>query len=558
MFEELKPEKANNILGRRSLGYGSLRLLPKMTGIRPIVNLRRRMQLKSKWTTTGVQYLGPSINSTVAPIFNVLNYEKTRNPAQLGSCLYSVGEIHSRLKAFKEQMSQGSSGHTRQLPFYFVKLDIQSCFDTIPQQKLIHLVEKLVSEEAYHVTKYVEMRVQDEFSNIWPSQGSRQNKGVRKFVGRAAPAMKPQPLAETIESGGVSRRRNTVFVDTVAQKYYNTEDLLDLLNEHLRNNLVKFGKKFFRQRNGIPQGSVLSSLLCNLFYAEMEREKLGFLGCKEALLLRLVDDFLLITSNPTLAMRFLKVMVKGQPAYGITVNPAKSLVNFGAVVEGAHIPRLIDSSLFPYCGSLIDTRTLEVHKDHDRILEGGDSAAENLSNSLTVELARAPGHSFHRKVLASFKLLMHPMYLDTSHNSLPVVLSNLYANFVMTAMRMYRYMRALIGRRHPTPAVVIRVIRDLIQLSHRFVQAKRTPSRQVGEGDDSNSSSTSMVHGFQVQYLAAAAFRHVLGRKQTRYGAVLHWLDQIQRQARPKSNGKLAHLVQVVRKGNMLYGGWRY
>ncbi|RMZ38088.1 telomerase reverse transcriptase [Aspergillus flavus] len=556
-FEELKSDKAERMLGRRSLPYGTLRLLPKSTGIRPILNLRRRMLVNNKWAGSKGRFFGQSVNSTITPIYGILNYEKMRKQDDLGSCLFSVGDIHLRLKAFKERLLLHYHEAGSLPVFYFVKLDIQSCFDTIPQDKLVRLIEDLVSEEAYHFTRHVEMRPPDEFGSMWPMREARQSKAFRKFVARAAPAARPQHLTEAINNGGTTNRRNTVFVDTTGQKEYDTEDLLDLLHEHVRNNLVKLGRKYFRQRNGIPQGSVLSSILCNLFYAEMEREVLAFLQSDETLLLRLVDDFLLVTSNPDLAKRFLEVMIKGQPAYGVSVNPAKSLVNFAAAVDGTHIPRLVDTSLFPYCGSLIDTRTLEIHKDHDRILEGGDSAAETLANSLTVESARVPGRTLHRKLLTSFKLLMHPMYLDTNHNSLTVVLSTLYANYLTTAMKMYQYMRSLRGRAHPSSEVIIRIVRDTTQLAHRLVQGKRCWGQRDATMESSSPSVCTVQHS-QVQYLAAAAFRFVLSRKQTRYTLALRWLELVLKGSRPRSDAKAKRLAQVVQKGNLMYGSWRF
>ncbi|KAI9924072.1 hypothetical protein MW887_007311 [Aspergillus wentii] len=555
MFEEMKPDKAMRVLGRRSLGYSALRLLPKATGIRPILNLRKRTLVKGSWGGKNGRFLGSSINSTITPIFNMLNYEKSRKPHVLGSALHHVGEIYPRLKCFKERLEQRhTEGHGSSLPpLYFVKLDIQSCFDTIPQRKLVRLVEELVSEEAYNITKHVEVRPQGDLSSFGPVKGAKQTKAMRKYVGRAAPGMKPQHLPEVIASGATGRRRNTVFVDTMAHKEHNTEDLLDLLDEHVRNNLVKIGKKYFRQRSGIPQGSVMSSLLCNFFYAELERKVLGFLQSDDALLLRLVDDFLLITSNTDLATQFLQVMIKGQPEYGVSVNPTKSLVNFSVAIDGIHIPRLVGTSLFPYCGNLIDTSTLGLFKDQGRILEGGDSTAAALSNALTVELTRAPGRSLHRKLLAAFKLQMHPMYLDTKHNTSTGVLSNLYANLVTSAMKMYRYMKSLQGRAHPTPDVVIRIIQDIISLAQRLTHSKR--------GDvatDSNSEVACSVSQMQVQYLAAAAFRFVLNRKQTRYAIVLRWLEQLGKAVRPKSDRKAIRMAQVVRSGNATFGGWRF
>ena len=336
MFEELPPDRAKAVVGQSSLGFGALRLLPKATGLRPILNLRKRC-LKSAAFGGKRSYFAPSINSSITPIYNMLTYERQRAPSKMGSSLHSVGDIYHRLGNFKRQLLRRQP---KMPPLFFVKIDIQACFDTIPQKKLVHLIETLVSEQSYHITRHVEIRPSDLPTNKW--------KVSRKYAGRAAPAMQPQSLPDLITSGIQVGSPNAVFVDTVNQRAHGVENLLDLLDEHVRNNLVRMGNKYFRQRCGIPQGSVLSSLLCNFFYAELEREVLGFLRREDALLLRLIDDFLLITPDAGLAMQFLQVMIPGQPSYGVSVNAAKSLVNFTAAVNGVHIPRLEGSSLFPY------------------------------------------------------------------------------------------------------------------------------------------------------------------------------------------------------------------
>lgn len=136
--------------------------------------------------------------------------------------------------------------------------------------------------------------------------------------------------------------------------------------------MVKIGKKFYRQKEGIPQGSVLSSLLCNYFYADLEATHLSFLNPKESLLLRLIDDFLLITTNRAHAKHFLEVMHEGLPEYGVGVNPDKTLVNFEVVVKGRKVPRLLGQGGFPYCGSFVDTKSLDVRRDRERRKDMGE------------------------------------------------------------------------------------------------------------------------------------------------------------------------------------------
>lgn len=74
MFEEVKLEQAQQLLQRRTLGFSQVRLLPKESGIRPIMNLKRRVVKK------GTKNLGASINSLLTPVYNALCYEKVILP----------------------------------------------------------------------------------------------------------------------------------------------------------------------------------------------------------------------------------------------------------------------------------------------------------------------------------------------------------------------------------------------------------------------------------------------------------------------------------------------
>src|SRR5687767_11772701 len=60
MFEEIQLKDARPILDPRMFTSGNLRLLPKDTSFRPIMNLRRRVPSKGS-----KQILGPSINSVL-------------------------------------------------------------------------------------------------------------------------------------------------------------------------------------------------------------------------------------------------------------------------------------------------------------------------------------------------------------------------------------------------------------------------------------------------------------------------------------------------------------
>lgn len=362
MFDEIQTAKALKVLDMRALGFSQIRLLPKANGMRPIMNLRRR---ETK-LNNGRMVLGRSINSIMTPVFNVLEYTKKKDPASVGSALFSVGDMYPILKSFRNRMIKSATMNSQ---FYFAKCDVKACFDTIPQRRVIRMAKQKLDEALYRIHRHAEIKASGvDRGGTCVASGIRP---TRRFRATARAAADFTDFGRAVEHGMANGKRNTVFVDTVLHTCQQRDKIAALLEEHVGNNMVKIGKRFFRQKAGIPQGSILSSLLCNMFYAELEFEHLRFLRADESILLRLIDDFLLITTNENHAQMFLQTMHDGIAEYGVKVNPAKSLANFEATINGEGIAR--GSRAFPYCGNLINTRTLEITKDRDRRKESGDA-----------------------------------------------------------------------------------------------------------------------------------------------------------------------------------------
>ena len=231
----------------------------------------------------------------------------------------------------------------------------------------MQLMGSVPSECEYRISKHVELKPGDGWRDA-----SGDAKPRRKWVSVAKGADDFQRFDENLESGLAAGRKHTVFVENIVNQFRDRDELLHLLAEHVQRNMVKIGKKFYRQKEGIPQGSVISSLLCNYFYADLEAHHLQFLQSGNSLLLRLIDDFLLITTDRSHARKFVQVMHDGLPAYGVRVNPDKTLANFEAVVNGKKLARLVGERNFPYCGSFIDTRTLDIAKDRERRKDMGE------------------------------------------------------------------------------------------------------------------------------------------------------------------------------------------
>ncbi|KEF53771.1 uncharacterized protein A1O9_10172 [Exophiala aquamarina CBS 119918] len=520
MFAPTIPSQIRRVLATRSLGYSYLRLLPKDIGSRPITNLRRR-QVK---LISGRRLLGPSINSQLTPLFSVLNYERSQHPTVLGSALLSVGDIHSKLSGFKRAISS-------QDPIYIAKMDIKSCFDSIPQNELLLAVRALFQEPAYRTTKHTE------FKSVDDKQYKEEPQLQRRFVGSARLADDCAVFSERAIAQLAARKRRVVFSDTGNHRIWSRGSLLKLLQTHVQESIVKVGKKHMIQKDGIPQGSILSSLLCSYFYGMFENQELGFLDPRSCLLLRLIDDFLLITTDQILAKRFLEVMAKGDPKYGIQVNAGKSLVNFDVTINGQKVPRLHGTTWFPYCGMRIDSKTLVLQKDREK-------KDAHVRNSLTVETGAKAGKVLRRKVLSSLKLQMHAMLMDISLNGKRHVMCTLLANFVESAMKFHQYLGHLAHNQRPSQELIRQLIQEMMTTAHKICLAKN--SRKRG------------IRWVEMCWLGACGFQRVLQRKQTYYSEVLVWLNSLRTESESHIGLHFSEREALIRASEKVFRGYIY
>ncbi|CAD0059179.1 unnamed protein product [Aureobasidium pullulans] len=366
MFEEVGKSTVKKTLSNMSIGTGRVRLLPKESGLRPIINLKRRVQTKRN----GRLVLGKSVNKILKPAFHVLNLEKAITPAKLGSSMFSSDEMYQRLHRFRTQLQQSENADK---PLYFAKL---------------------FSE---HAQKEAEASL------------------------------------------------GTVFVDLEGKTHRSRAGILALLREHIERNI----------------------LAVQLLYAELESKVLAFLQDGESLLLRLIDDFLLISTNRDTATRFVQVMHRGLPEYGLRVKEDKSKVNFDVQVDGRDVSRLPAATNFPYCGNAINTINLNITRDEIRRQQNNTAAA------LTVDFSRSPGQNFYRKTFNMLKLHMRTMHLCTRHNNVETVIANVSRMFADTAERCFNYIRCLSQTKKPSTALIIKTIDDLIHVAYGLMKRKR-------------------------------------------------------------------------------------
>lgn len=441
---------AQNILKKRELGSCFLRFLPKNKGVRPIVNLKR------SFANPEQPGLKSSINLLLRPIHAVLTHEARKDPEKvLASSMMSNFEVHQKLSDFKARLQSihALSGFGNLPKIYFVKTDVISAFDEIRQEKLMNiLAQDVLSLQRYLAVVISKIRVEKEKSRMTL---------LRNFVSQGDPI----PSFEEMLRRQSTQVCNSILVKNRDMEFVDKVQLLQLLSEHISRHLIKFNGKYYVQRRGIPQGSTLSSLLCSIYFACLEKTHLSrFVDDLDpnttenddlqekrpthaSILLRWIDDFLYITTDRNKAVSFFNKMTAGFEDFGTRCNPEKSVVNFELKHGDLNISNV--SSQAPiltqqhqndecignsaldeivWCGWSINTKTLEIRRSFPtRII-----TSQFISN----QISGHHGLSIFHKVQGAIRNANHLLLFDGNFNSRQTIFENVFDIASWVALRL--------------------------------------------------------------------------------------------------------------------------
>ncbi|XP_056336108.1 telomerase reverse transcriptase [Danio aesculapii] len=386
-----------------------IRFIPKTSGMRPITRLN------------GSRDTLQHFQSCVRVLQNVLGVCVREAPGPVGSTVWGWQDIHRRLRDFSPQ--QKSSPR----PLYFVKVDVSGAYDSLPHLKLVEVLNEVLSpfaEQSFFLRQY---------SSVW----SDPTRGLRKRFCTKAEMSEPLNMKGFVVDEQASGR----LYDAILVERHSSEvrggDVFQFFQKMLSSYVIHYDQQMFRQVCGIPQGSSVSALLCNLCYGHMEKALLKGIA-KGGCLMRLVDDFLLITPHLSKATEFLTTLLSGVPDYGCQINPQKVAVNFPVCVSWLHsgVSVLPSSCLFPWCGLMIHTHTLDVYKDYSRY------DGLSLRYSLTLGSAHSPS-TVMKKLLSVLSIKCTDIFLDLRLNSVEAVYRSLYKLILLQALRFHACVRSL-------------------------------------------------------------------------------------------------------------------
>ncbi|KAF9962271.1 hypothetical protein BGZ72_008406 [Mortierella alpina] len=406
--------------------YAAIRFLPKENDLRPITNLSR----KSPRTVNGMGSSNTnSVNRRLRNPKLVLDYEMARESVHHGRSASGINDLFSRIKLAKEKLLTSATADRPNV--YMVKVDIKKSFDSINQEKLLDILKSTLKEEKYTIHQHC---------SITPVKG----RIVKRFTPNAIASNELPPFVQYARSQAESSK-HAILVDKVAHTSQRKSLILNQITEHIKENIVKFENRFYRQTTGIPQGSVLSPALCRLLYDAMEADTLAHLTqSNDSALIRLADDFLFLSRSRGKAASFLKIMSRGQPKYGCYINESKTIVNFDMSIDGRVVQRC---------------------------------AGNDIRNLLTVERASHPGRSIAERMKTVIQYACQAPFTDTAFNSTFTVLVNIYQNFVFCAMRFHAYCQELcldpVSKQHMQPNSLTAAVFEILRASFGFLNNNR-------------------------------------------------------------------------------------
>eukprot|EP00474_Spongospora_subterranea_P007041 CRZ07499.1 hypothetical protein [Spongospora subterranea] len=485
---------------RSLLGFSRLRILPKSNGIRPIVNCSYKHVHTTTWGKKS-----SSVNGALKIPLSTLNFECQADPLTTGCSSVGYDSVHIRLLPFIEGLRKIIISGGTVPKVYMVATDITRCFDSIQRAKVMDIVQRVLKESDYFVHKWVTMLATH-------SNGS--SKMVRKQFQREALPAELLPQIDQFAKK-LSKNKNIVYNEIASVDMFSRSDIIEIIKDHIYNTTVEFNGQVFQQTCGIPQGSVLSSLLCSLYLADLEKQQLrpqmGFAdqdwmwsdSLSSGILLRHVDDFLLLTTSKSSAEAFLFSMERGFTEYQCAINTSKTRTNFLPDLKTNTVNHIV-----PWCGLLFDSqRLVSLRSDYSKFV-----STPHISDALSFR--RTTGKQcakFLELFLRHFvQVKTHPLLLDPRINPKHIVALNVHQIFQFAALKLYSWLAQLGKRVNLTFADT--AFQNLLVVFH-----------QIRKRRCSNCPFTLSLN--EVKWLALRAFKQVLLRKQTRFRPVIEKIN---------------------------------
>ncbi|CAI9103096.1 OLC1v1001530C2 [Oldenlandia corymbosa var. corymbosa] len=155
-YHKLTDASVHDIIRYRSFGFSKIRFRPRDTGFRVLANLRAPSRIPFKsFDPRNVKYkYYKSVNNVLQGVHAVLKGIQLKEPEKLGSSVFDYTDVYKRFVPFVNSLKRGSSTMPA---VYVIVSDVSKAFDSIDQNRLLNVMEDVISLDAYPLSKSLQV-----------------------------------------------------------------------------------------------------------------------------------------------------------------------------------------------------------------------------------------------------------------------------------------------------------------------------------------------------------------------------------------------------------------
>ncbi|XP_015590932.1 telomerase reverse transcriptase isoform X2 [Cephus cinctus] len=358
------------------LPIAKLVLLPKLTGVRPILQIKYSQAEKKNLR---------KVSRFLEQLY-ITHYNQMTLP-----------RFHKQWKTTVQCLRNSTQKHLHN----FVSCDVKDAYGSINCDKLFEIVTSLCDSipDKIRMESLTIMKRRD-------LKSSRKLTTRQYFVNRN---LQLSISANTLFSPTKDSHSETIRKDWLMTKIKN----------HIFHQKVWINNKKYLLIKGVAQGALLSAVLCDIYYSHMVQHELSkFL--KTGTLYRYVDDFLYVTDNEDSAKRFLDVVEKGISGYNCQFKPSKTQTSLQPRSDGAET--LI------YLGYNLNMKTLEATPKYLDV-------NARYTTTLSYSSHKTPTAILQRRLNNIASLKLTNIVLDDEINSMTTILETLRRASLLQASR---------------------------------------------------------------------------------------------------------------------------
>jgi telomerase reverse transcriptase len=297
---------------------------------------------------------------------------------------------------------------SNQFKVYMLKFDMKQCYDRLNQKKVLQCVEALFGDlpqdYSFSVRSYMECPIDD--------LKARKSRTL----------VKDQTNILDFYSFNMDLNRNEAIalVDKVKTYKMTKKQLLEISKLQIFETGMLINPTtgtMYKRKTGVFQGCPLLSTFCNITYDHMVEQEFGFVVNLDSLLLRVVDDFLILSTDANVCESAKNLIYTTQlHKYGAFVNKSKTYLSDGE-----------SDGILKFLGLDINMKTLELYRDYSDVYNIPLAVQESPTKVLQhlIQLYRSRLEDF----LINRTLCNYPCVAQNILNNLKSVLDILILNY---------------------------------------------------------------------------------------------------------------------------------